>query len=71
MCSNEIIGEVTIDFLYFILQIVFLVDVVRYKESTISLALFDTNKKISLDFLCITAERMNYSDPGVIRVYDV
>ena len=49
----------------------FLVDVVRYKESTIPLALFDTNKKISLHFLCITAERMNYSDPGVIRVYDV
>ena len=46
-------------------------DVARFKESTIPLALFDTNKKISLDILFLTAERLNYSDPGVIRVYDV
>ena len=52
-------------------QIIFLIDVARYKESTIPLALFDTNKKISLDFLFITADKLNYSDPGVIRVYDV
>lgn len=53
------------------MQIVFLVDVARYKESTLPLNLFDTGKKISLDFFFITAEKMNYSDPGVIRVYDV
>lgn len=46
-------------------------DVARYKESTLPLNLFDTGKKISLDFFFITAEKMNYSDPGVIRVYDV
>ena len=46
-------------------------DVVRFREPAISLNLFDSQKKISLDFLCITAENVSYSDPGVIRVYDV
>ena len=49
----------------------FLVDVARYKENAIPLALFDNGKKISLDFLCITAENRSYADPGVLRVYDV
>ena len=59
-CSSEIIGE-----------IVFLMDVVRFREPAISLNLFDSQKKISLDFLCITAENVSYSEPGVIRVYDI
>lgn len=53
------------------MQIIFLVDVARYKESTLPLNLFNSEKKISLDYFFITAEEMNYSDPGVIRVYDV
>lgn len=52
-------------------QIVFLVDVARMRESVIPLNVFDNSKKIFLDFLCITAERDVYNDPGVIRVYDV
>lgn len=52
-------------------QIVFLVDVVRMKDSVIPLNVFDNSKKIFLDFLCITAEKVSYNDPGVIRVYDV
>ena len=44
---------------------------VRKREPAISLNLFDSQKKISLDFLCITAENVSYSEPGVIRVYDV
>jgi len=50
---------------------VFLIDVARFKESVIPLALFDSGKKIGLDFIFITAEKLNYSDPGVIRVYNV
>lgn len=49
----------------------FLVDIARYKENTLPLNIFDTNKKVSLDFLCITADTVSYADPGVIRVYDV
>ena len=49
----------------------FLVDVARYNEKILPLSLFDNGKKISLDFLCITAERLSYADPGVLRVYDV
>lgn len=49
----------------------FLVDVARYNEKIIPLALFDNSKKINLDFLCITAESLSYADPGVLRVYDV
>lgn len=49
----------------------FLVDVARYKENTLPLNIFDSNKKVSLDFLCITAEQVAYADPGVLRVYDV
>ena len=49
----------------------FLIDVARFKESVIPLALFDSGKKIGLDFIFITAEKLNYSDPGVIRVYNV
>lgn len=41
------------------------------RESVIPLNVFDNSKKIFLDFLCITAERDVYNDPGVIRVYDV
>lgn len=49
----------------------FLVDVARFKESVIPLNLFDVGKKVSLDFLCITAERVSYADPGMLYVYDV
>lgn len=49
----------------------FLVDVVRMRESMIPLNVFDTSKKIFLDFLCITAEKVRDDDPGVLRVYDV
>ena len=49
----------------------FLVDIARYKENTLPLNIFDSSKKVSLDFLCITADTVSYSDPGVIRVYDV
>ena len=70
-CSNEIIGDVSTCVDSTTSQIVFLVDVARFKENTISLNLFDTGKKINLDFICITTERLSYADPGVIRVYDV
>lgn len=49
----------------------FLVDVARFKESVIPLNLFDVGKKVSLDFLCITAERVSYADPGMLYAYDV
>ena len=49
----------------------FLVDIARYKENTLPLNIFDSSKKVSLDFLCITADTVSYADPGVIRVYDV
>ena len=70
-CSNEIIGDVGVRITLTTWQIVFLVDVARFKENTIPLNLFDTGKKINLDFLCVTTERLSYADPGVIRVYDV
>ena len=49
----------------------FLVDVARFKESILPLNLFDVGKKVCLDFICITAERVSYADPGALHVYDV